>query len=190
LFNAKLFFSLLILFRFIECLQTQAQSIQNNSQAPIETQADLGFMAILGGDMQYHLNGQKIVHYKDFKNLIYPLRDPEASQLIRDAESTDLASWLILATGVALSTDIALFYKPAVIFNSNVPDRITMGLVTVQIGLGFYFIVHNIAEGRKYNAVQRYNHLLRSQPEESSIELNPELYASSNGLVLGEQLSF
>jgi hypothetical protein len=147
-------------------------------------------MAILGGDMQYHLNGQKIVHYKDFKNLIYPLHDPEASQLIRDAESTDLASWLVLITGISLSTDIALFYKPAVIFNSNVPDRIMTGLVTVQIGLGIYFIVHNIAEGRKYNAIQRYNHLLLKNPDDSLLELNPKLFASSNGLVLGGQLSF
>jgi hypothetical protein len=190
LFNAKSFFLFLILFTFIGCLQLSAQSIQNDSSTPIETQADLGFLDILGGDMQYHLNGQKIVHYKDFKNLIYPLHDPETSQLIRDAESTDLASWLILTTGVALSTDIVLFYKPAVIFNSNVPDRIITGLVTVQIGLGIYFIVHNIAEGRKYNAVQHYNHLIRKQPEEGSIELNPKLYACSNGLVLSGQLSF
>jgi hypothetical protein len=190
LFNVKLFFSLLILFTFIGCLKSRAQSIHNDNRTPIETHADLGFMAILGGDMQYHLNGQKIIHYKDFKNLIYPLRDPEASQLIRNAESTDLASWLILTTGVALSADIALFYKPAVIFNANVPDRIMTGLVTVQIGLGVYFIVHNIAEGRKYNAVQRYNHLLVKKPEESSFELNPKIYTSSNGLVLGGQLSF
>jgi len=71
-----------------------------------------------------------------------------------------------------------------------VPDRIMTGLVTVQIGLGVYFIVHNIAEGRKYNAVQRYNHLLVKKPEESSFELNPKIYTSSNGLVLGGQLSF
>jgi hypothetical protein len=190
LFNVKLFFSLLLFFTFFGFLSAQAQSITNETNSPIETKADLGFLDVLGGDMQYHLNGQKIVRYQDFKSLIYPLRDPEASQLIRDAEETDLIASLILAADVVLSTDIALFYKPTVIFNSDIPDRITTGFLTAQIGLGVFFVVHNMAEARKYNAVQRYNHLLREASKESSIELNPKLYASSNGLVLGGQISF
>lgn len=188
--KAKLFFPIFFSLTFFGFLQAQAQSINNETNSPIETKADLGFLDVLGGDMQYHLNGQEIVRYQDFKSLIYPLRDPVASQLIRDAEETDLIASLILVADVALSTDIALFYKPTVIFNSDLPDRITTGFLTAQIGLGVFFVVHNMAEARKYNAVQRYNHLLRDAAKESSIEINPKLYASSNGLVLGGQLAF
>jgi hypothetical protein len=186
----KLYFLLLISFMLVGYLQAQTQSIQNDSYSTIDTKADLGFMAILGGDMQYSLNGQKLVRYQDFKSLIYPLRDPEASKLIRQAEATDLISWIVLATGISASMDIAIFYKPPVVFNSDIADRVTEAVVTAQIGFGAFAIIHNIAEGRKFNAVQRYNHLIRKQREESSLELNPKLYTCSNGLVLGGQLSF
>ncbi|HXL72720.1 MAG TPA: hypothetical protein VN963_03760, partial [bacterium] len=79
---------------------------------------------------------------------------------------------------------------PPVVFNSDIADRVTEAVVTAQIGFGAFAIIHNIAEGRKFNAVQRYNHLIRKQGGESSLELNPKLYACSNGLVLGGQLSF
>jgi len=179
-----------ILLTFIGSLQFWAQSIENNNLAPIETKADLGFMAILGGDMQYHLNGQKIVNYKDFKNPIYPLHDPETSQLIRKVEATDLASWIILTAGITATADIALFYQPDIVFHSDIPNLIVTRIVTAQIGFGIYFIVLNVAEGRKYNAVQRYNRILQKHLEQGSLELNPKLYVCSNGLVLGGQLSF
>lgn len=188
--KTKLCFLFLISLTFVGYLQAQTQSIQNDSHSIIETRADLGFMAILGGDMGYSLNDQKVVRYQDFKNLIYPLRDPEASNLIRQAEATDLISWLVLATGISASVDIAIFYKPPVVFNSDIADRVTEAIVTSQIGFGAFAIIHNIAEGRKFNAVQRYNHLIRRQHEESSLELKPKLYSCSNGLVWGGQLSF
>jgi hypothetical protein len=190
LLKTKLCFLFLISFTFVGHLRAQAQSIQNDSHSTIDTKADLGFMAILGGDMEYSLNGQKIVRYQDFKSLIYSQHDPEASNLIRQAEATDLISWIVLATGISASIDIAIFYKPPVVFNSDIADRVTEAIVTAQIGFGAFAIIHNIAEGRKFNAIQRYNHLIRKQREESSIELSPKLYTCSNGLVLGGQLSF
>ncbi|HTA77087.1 MAG TPA: hypothetical protein VK791_08015 [bacterium] len=190
LFNAKLFFPFLFSLTFFGFLQAQAQSITNETNSPIETQADLGFMAILGGDMQYSLNDQKIVHYRDFKSLIYPMRDAQASNMIRDAEATDLISWIILATGISAAVDIAALYKPPVVFNSDLADRAVETVVLSQIGFGAFAIVHNIAEGRKFNAIQRYNHLLWEKHKESSIELMPKLYASTNGFVLGGQLNF
>ncbi len=188
--KTKLCFLFLISFTFVGHLRAQTASIQNDSHSTIDTKADLGFMAILGGDMEYSLNGQKIVRYQDFKSLIYLLHDPEASNLIRQAEATDLISWIVLATGISASIDIAIFYKPPVVFNSDIADRVTEAIVTAQIGFGAFAIIHNIAEGRKFNAIQRYNHLIRKQREESSIELSPKLYTCSNGLVLGGQLSF
>ena len=190
MFKTKLCFLFLISFTFVGYLQAQTQSIQKDSHSIIETKADLGFMAILGGDMEYSLNGQKVVRYQDFKRLVYPLRDPESSNLIRQAEATDLISWIVLVTGISASADIAIFYKPSVVFNSDIADRVTEAIVTAQIGFGAFAIIHNIAEGRKFNAIQRYNHLIRKQYEESMVELKPKLYTCSNGLILGGQLSF
>jgi hypothetical protein len=190
LLNVKLFFLFLILYTFLGFTQAKAQSIPNDSHSPIETQADLGFMAILGGDMKYNLNGKKIYRYQDFKSLIYPLRDPETSKLIRNAEATDFISWIILGAGIATSIDVACVYKPPMVFNSDIADRVTEAVVTAQIGFGAFAIVHNIAEGRKFNAVQRYNHLIKKIPEESLFEINPKLYTCSNGMVLGGQLTF
>ena len=140
--------------------------------------------------MQYSLQGQRIFRYQDFKNLIYPLHDSQTSNMIRDAEATDLISWIILSAGISAAVDIAVFYKPPVVFNSDIPDRAVEAIALSQIGLGAFAIVHNIAEGRKFNAVQRYNHLLQEKPKESSIELTPKILASSNGLVLGGQIAF
>lgn len=190
LLKTLLCFLFLTSFVFTGHLQAETPSIPNDSRSPIETKADLGFMAILGGDMQYEFNRQKIIRYSDFKSLIYPLRDPEASHLIRQAEATDLISWIVLAAGLGASIDVAAFYKPPVVFNSDIADRVAEAVVTAQIGFGAFAIIHNIAEGRKYNAVQRYNHLIRKQAEESSLELNPKLYSCSGGMVLGGQLSF
>jgi hypothetical protein len=175
---------------FLGFSPAQAQSIQNDTQSPIETQANLGFMYLIGGGMEYHLNGRRIDHYRDFKSLIYPLHDPEASQWIRAAEQTDLASWIVFTTGAAVAVDVALVYKPTVVFGLDWLDRITTVALTFQIGLGAFAIVHTVAEGQKYNAVQRYNHLIAKPARESSIELTPKLYSCANGLVLGGQLAF
>lgn len=53
----------------------------------IDARMDLGFFGLLGGGMNYSVGGQPISRYEDFKNLIYPLRDGEASDLIRESEA-------------------------------------------------------------------------------------------------------
>ncbi len=110
--------------------------------------------------------------------------------MIREAEETDFASWVLLGAGLAGAADIALIYTPLTVFHSDWEDRVLTFVVTAEIGLGAWTIVHNAAEARKFNAVQRYNHVLLNKDETSSLELQPSLYVSMNGLVLGEKLSF
>jgi hypothetical protein len=190
LLKIKLIFLFLISFTFLGFSRAQAQAVQNDASSPIETRAVSGFIGLIGGGMEYHLNGQKIDRYQDFKNLIYPLHDPEASNLIRTAEETDFASWMVFATGAAISADAALVYKPTVVFSVDWLDRVTTAFLTFDLALGAFTIVHNIAEGQKFNAVQRYNRVIHDQTRESSLELNPKIYACSNGLVLGGELAF
>jgi hypothetical protein len=168
----------------------QAQSLKNEQNHPIETQADLGFLDIIGGDMKYSLDERPITSYQQFKSLIYPLGDLEASHLIRNAESTDMAAWIVLSAGLATSLDIALVYNPPALFSSDISNRAVEFLATAQISLGLFAIIHNVAEGKKFNAVQRYNRVLRKHVEESSVRFEPKLYSCSNGPVLGGQLSF
>jgi hypothetical protein len=163
--------------------------IQAQTSGLFETRANLGFFG-LENSMEYQMDGKPVQNYADFKKVIYSLRDPEASHLIREAEETDFASWVLLGAGLAGAADVALVYKPLVFFNSDFGDRVLTFVVTAEIGLGAWTIVHNVAEARKFNAVQRYNHVVLTKNETSSLELDPALYVSMSGLVLGEKLSF
>ncbi len=167
----------------------EKSAIQNNLQLPIEAKSNLGFLGLIGGGMEYRLNGQIVSHYEDFKSLIYPLHDPEASQLIQTAQTTDFVGWMVGTSGLAVGLDVALVYKPNVIFNVNWLDRIITGLLTAQIGTGLGAVFHNAAEGEKFNAVQRYNQLMKIQSSQN-IELSPQIYAEQGQMGLGMKCLF
>jgi hypothetical protein len=164
-------------------------AVQAQTTSLFETHANLGFFD-LENFMECRLDGKLVENYADFKKIIYSLRDPEASHLIREAEETDFASWVLLGAGLAGAADVALVYSPVVVFHNDWADRLATFVVTAQIGLGAWTIVHNVAEARKFNAVQRYNHVLLTKAETSSLELQPSLYVSMSSLVLGEKLTF
>jgi hypothetical protein len=151
---------------------------------PIETKMDLGFFGLLGGSMNYTVGGKPISRYEDFKALIYPLRDPEASDLIREAGEAHLTAWMFYGAGTATGIDAALFFKPAPLLNINWFDRIATGVVTAEIFWGIGALFDNNAEGRKYNAIQRYNQLLRKE-KESFLDLKPEITMAQGGPKLG-----
>jgi hypothetical protein len=155
----------------------------------IETKMDLGLFGLLGGSMEYSLNGKKITHYQDFKNLIYSLHDEEASRFIHDAEEEDFLAWMIDLAGVAAGTDMALFFKPTPFLHDDFIDRIGTGLLVSQFFVATGAIFEINAEGRKYNAVQRYNQLVRA-PRQSFLGLHPQLYVENNGVHLGFALPF
>jgi len=167
----------------------QPAPLSNPKKLPIETHLDLGLLGLFGGSMEYSLDGRKIESYGDFKNLIYPLRDAEASNLIRSAEQADLVSWVIYGGSIAVGIDVALVFKPVPVFNDDALDRISTGLFVAQIGIGIWNIFATNAEARKFNAVQRYNKVLKNKIS-ASLELSTEIVASQNGMSLGMKTVF
>ncbi len=167
-----------------------SHSVPFPSDTPIESRMDLGLFGLLGSGMTYTVGGQPLRRYKDFKGLIYALRDEEASDWIREAEEAHFTAWMFYVTGAAVGADVALFFKPTTFLNIGWLDRIaTGGLVANALwGVGMLFDAN--AEGRKYNAVQRYNRLIEGK-KESALEFNPQVAILQNGpLLLGLNCGF
>jgi len=139
--------------------------------------------------MEYSLGGRRIESYQDFKDLIYPLQDAEASDLIRSAEQADFVSWFIYGGSLAIGIDVALAFNPVPIFNDDGFDRLATGLFVAQVGIGIWSIFSANAEARKFNAVQRYNKVLGKR-KTASFELSPQIYAGQNRMGLGLKTVF
>ena len=154
-----------------------------------ETRIDYGLFGILGGGMKYSLDGEKITHYQDFKEIIYSLHDEESSKLIRDAQSADLASWILWLTGIPVGIDVALAFKPVPLLGVDWTDRISSGFVAAQAFLALGAILESNAEALKYNAVQRYNHLVNGE-NRTSLRVIPLLFADRGYLGLGLNCRF
>ena len=157
--------------------------------APIETKMNLGFLGVLGGSMEYSLGGERISRYEDFKKLIYPLHDMEASDMIRESETDHFAAMVLYTTGLAAGLDLALVYHPNPLFRVDWLDRIVTGLIGVQVFTGLGSLFDANAEGHKYNAVQRYNQLIR-EPKSVYLDLTPQLSPSNHGLNLVISMSY
>jgi hypothetical protein len=169
--------------------RAQTNILSNPKGLPIETHMDLGFLGVFGGPVEYSLGGRKLTSYREFKDLIYPLRDAEASDGIRVAEQMDFVSWVIYGGSIATGVDVALVFKPVPVFNDDALDRALTGLFVAQVGIGFWSLFNTSAEARKFNAVQRYNKLLRGK-KVSEFQVDPLLYADGNGLNVGMKTAF
>ncbi|HJT24410.1 MAG TPA: hypothetical protein VJ873_07520 [bacterium] len=156
---------------------------------PIDSRMDLGFFGLLGGGMTYSVGGKPITRYEDFKGLIYPLRDEEASRLIRDAEDCHWAAWVLYGTGATVGVDVGLAFKPVPFLGVDWIDRIATGVVAAEIPWGIGALLDNSAEARKYNAVQRYNYLIQ-QKEDAFLNLKPQLVLAQDGPRLGLRYDF
>jgi len=151
---------------------------------PIETHMGLGLFGILGGSMEYRLNGKRITEDEDFKKLIYPLKDEEASQLIRDTQSNHFAANVFYVTGALCGLDVAVFYKPPIFIGVDWIDRIAIGVVVAQIFTDIGSLFDANADARKYNAVQIYNRKIRKQ-DEAFLGIQPQVSLASYGPSLG-----
>lgn len=184
------FFPLFALFHFLFSFTPNALAGSGSpavlSPAPIETRMDLGLWGLLGASLRYSIDGQPIQDDGELKERIYSLHDEEASRLIRESGESRFITRLFLVTGALLGADVALLYKPVPFVRVDWIDRISTGLVTAQFLAGVGFIFNANAEGLKFNAVQRYNRLLR-RPEASGMRLSPEVFADGShwGLGLG-----
>lgn len=132
---------------------------------PIDTRMDLGLFGLLGGGLEYSVQGRPIRRYEDFKSLLYPLRDREASDLLRESESSHTAAWLLYGAGTAVGIDVAISFKPVPLLGVDWLDRTATGLAAAQFFWALGILFDSNAEARKFNAVQRYNHLLRKDED-------------------------
>lgn len=156
---------------------------------PIQTRMNLGLFGLLGGGMDYQLGGRPITRYEDFKALIYAQGDREASDLIREAHETHLTAWLFYGAGTATGVDVALAFKPAPLLKVDWIDRIATGFVAAQFFWAAGALFDTNAESRKYNAVQRYNHLLKNE-EDAFLGVSTSTPLNGQGLCLGLERAF
>ena len=157
--------------------------------APIQTKMTMGLFGILGANMEYSYNGKKLENYRDFQNVIYPLGDAESARMIHEAEEAEFVWWMLLVTGVAAGVDVALAYKPVPFLNVDWIDRISTGTVAIQIFLAPGIIIGAIGASDKFNAVQRYNSLVRGE-EKKALSFSPRLVMGHNRLGLGLEMGF
>ena len=157
--------------------------------APFETKMELGLFGVLGASMTYTLHGKRVRQYREFKELIYPLRDEEASHLIRQAQEADTLSWVFVAMGIPIGLDIALSFKPVPIFGVDWMDRTLSGLAASQVFIGLGLLFESNAEGLKFNAVQRYNRLIGGR-EEAAADWGAGVFASRGHWDLGLGANF
>jgi hypothetical protein len=68
-------------------------------------------------------------------------------------------------------------------------DRIATGLFVAQIGIGVWSLCNASAEARKFNAVQRYNKVLKKKVS-AGLEFSPEIVANQNRTGLGLKAVF
>lgn len=146
----------------------------------IDSRMDYGLFDLLGGGINYSIDGKPISRYEDFKSLIYPLRDKEASDLIRESEEMHSAAWVLYVSGGLTSVDVALAFKPVPLIGVDWFDRITTGVVAGEIFWGIGALLDGNADSRKYNAVQRYNHLVQKK-DDAFWGLRPEIQLAQGG---------
>jgi hypothetical protein len=150
---------------------------------PIEMKMNLSFFGLLGNGMRYSIGGKPISRYEDFRDLINPLHDEEATDLLRGAQDDNLVAWLFYASGAVAGVDFALVFKPDPLLGVNWFDRIATGFVAAQVFWTGGAIFEGDAEARKFNAIQRYNDLLK-QEDESFLGFTPRVCLVGQGLGL------
>lgn len=157
---------------------------------PIESRMNLGLFGVLGGGMNYSVGGKPISRYEDFQSLIYPLRDTEASDLLREAGELHFAAWMLYVSGAAVGVDVGLSFKPVRLLGVDWFDRVVTGVVASEVPWGIGALLDSSAEGHKFNAIQRYNDLILEKKGEAFLDLRPRLTLAQDGPRLGLSCSF
>lgn len=148
---------------------------------PFDTKMDLGLLGFLGGSMRYSMDGVKITRDEDFKKIIFAIHDEEASRAIHEAEDDHFVAGMFYVGGLASGADMALFFKPTPFVNVDWIDRIATGLVVLQFFMAVGALFDTNAEGHKYNAVQRYNQVVRKE-EAVSLGSSPRFSFGADGM--------
>jgi hypothetical protein len=119
--------------------------------------------------LQYSLQGVPLTRYPEFEALVFPLRDWEATRLLKSSETSDSNSKIFDAIGFAglVTGVVGLLTSPS---NHQPPFWITAIGGGVLIDIGGIFQME--AQGAKFNCAQRYNRFARG--EEQILPKGPE----------------
>ena len=150
---------------------------------PVESKMSLGFLGLVGGGMDYTLGGKPLRRFEDFEKLIYPLQDEEATQLLHDAKESRFAAWMCYVSGGILTVDVALSFKPVALLGVDWFDRAATGVAAGEVLWGLGALLDSAGDARQYNAVQRYNRLLRGNGQ-TFLGLEPRLCLAPGGVLL------
>ncbi len=137
------------------------------------------------GKMKYSVSGVELHGYKPFEDIINPLNDSMASYSLKNARSEDAASWAFLLAGFTAEVVgvVDAISRYDVSQNTGAKQDYTVDWVIGGGGIllnGLGALLQGQAQVDKFNAVQRYNHVVRGEdkvsllfsPEKKRLELN------------------
>jgi len=141
----------------------------------------------VGGRVQYSYDGMELKEYKPFEEVIFGLNDPHATRFLKSAAADNAVSWPLIIGGglldVAACVDFVVRYRDYRETGNTQNYTLSWSLLGAGLTAGVigYFIQED-AQVNKFNAVKRYNAVVRGEAEVSMIYL-PERKALGLGLV-------
>lgn len=110
--------------------------------------------------LQYSLDDSPLLSYRDFEELIAPLRDQEATRLLRKSESSALSGSILRLLGFAgaLTGAAGLLTGSS---NEQTGFLLTAAGGGICINIGGLF--QSESQSAKFNCVQRYNRFARGE---------------------------
>jgi len=168
---------------FLPFLQTPSFAGPEKGTKPRPIEMRMG-LSPLGSSIGYSMDGKDINHYRTLREILGPVGDEGALKLLSEAEDADKWSWGLMVSGVVLGFVTALALEPTPVLGWEPLDRAATGAAFAQALVLPGTLFRFDAEGRKFNAVQRYNALVRKE-KLSGMELHPTLALGGNVWGLG-----
>jgi hypothetical protein len=134
----------------------QANSTGSNALKPIE----INYSTLTG--LCYFHDGESLTQYKEFEDLIYPLKDFEASRLLKRSETSDFDAKIFTSAGFAgLVTGIVGLLTTSSKHQTGFWMTAVGGAILIDIG-GLF---QSEAQTSKFNCAQRYNRFARGEEQ-------------------------
>jgi hypothetical protein len=136
-----------------------------NSNAPASNDAKLKPIEVnyttLGG-LSYSIGDEALSGYKEFEDLVLPLRDYEATRLLKRSEASEVNAKIFGTLGLAgfATGIIGVLTAPP---SQQTPFWITAIGGGISIDIGGLF--QSEAQTTKFNSVQRYNRFARGEEQ-------------------------
>ena len=114
------------------------------------------------GGLSYSNENGPLESYKDFEDLVYPLRDYEATRLLKKSESSDLNAKIFGGAGLAgfLTGMVGLLVDSS-------KDKTGFWITAISGGIVFDIggLFKSESQTAKFNCVQRYNRFARGESQ-------------------------